>query len=131
MLTAILTVASLSLTILAYIVKRATIGIGAAFAWLVLSLHCYDQSTVAWDIYYSLFWFGIAMTLGVLIEAVGMKVWAYFSGNSGESEKETKTKKAEPTQTVYMHPADRLRAKHGLPPSAARARRDNNKEFYR
>lgn len=135
MLLATLAMICISLTILAYCVKRATIAIGAAFSWLLFALHGYNISTVVWDIEYCAFWFGIGMMLAISIESAGMKIWANFGREHSEENSNNGHKaKKEETTTVYIHPSDKMRAKHGLPPSAARGRRrirDDTKEFYK
>lgn len=133
----LLAIVSIALTALAYIIKRATLAIGAAFSWLLFALQGYSSSTTTWDIYYCMFWFGIAMMLAIAIESVQMRIWTSF-GNSGEKEtkeQEVKRQKKEAPETMVVHisPTDKLRAKHGLPPSKARddaALRAQKRKFF-
>lgn len=124
MITGALAMVALGLTIIAYSLKRTTLALGAAFAWLLFAIQGYANSAVMWDIYYCMFWFGIAMMLGIGIEASAMRIWATFGRNDNEISNNGKKPTRREVSTEYMHPADKLRIKHGLPPSAQRAKRD-------
>lgn len=115
---------AVALTWLAYKERRITIGIGAAFGWLITSVYSYSQSTAIWDIYFCLFWFAIAMMLAIGIEAAMMRASAPGTV-SDLPENTNKTPSNEHSE--YLHPVDKIRMKHGLPPSAARERRDKNR----
>jgi len=104
------------LMVAAFCLKRQVLAIGSAFAWLVFAGAAYiesagDATTAA----YWIFWFGIAMSIAMALEAVLVQ-------RSAKKIREEETAIATLSKE-YEHPADRIRREHGLPPSEARKRR--------
>jgi len=60
---------AIALTGTGYWTRRPAIGFGAAGMWLILGLYSYTLTAGAWDIYYGLFWIGIALTIVVALES--------------------------------------------------------------
>jgi len=104
------------LMIAAYCLKRQVLAISSSFSWLVFGLAAYIEAAgdTALALYW-IFWFGIAMTIAMSLEAVLMQ-------RSAKKIKEEETAIATLSKE-YENPADRIRREHGLPPSDARKRR--------
>ncbi len=126
--------AAVVLTAVAYVAKRVVLAALAAFAWLLLGLWAYSESTAAWDLYYGLFWFGIAAFLGIIVDSI----WILIQQQHQETREDMQMDKTEKQDEVLEHKKeefeklseqDQLRVKHGLKPSAARARREENKRL--
>lgn len=102
------------------------LAVAASFGWGILAFWTYSQHTTTWDIYFSLFWFCIGMLIVMIFAGIIM-----YSQDKRQEEKEqakeTATEeKQEAKDTRGMHPADKLRMKHGLPVSAIRERKNNS-----
>lgn len=54
---------AVALMIAGYIFKRPALVLGASGAWLITALVSYNISAAAWDVYYGMFWFCIALVL--------------------------------------------------------------------
>jgi uncharacterized membrane protein len=126
MINAVVAFIAVALTAIAIACRRTVMFIAAGFAFAILSFWNFSTSAETWDIYFLLAIFSIAMMLVMLIEAIN--IWsserrAELKGIKQEQAENAKEKEAE---TKGLHPADKLRVKHGLPPSPARARRDEN-----
>lgn len=115
MLSALLGFMAVVLTAVAYFSKRITIGIASAFAWGILGLQSYTNSTTTWDVYYCLFWFSIVMMLAIALESIYMKFGIEGKNEVKGMEEEDKEKREEETGD-YEHPMDKMRRKQGLPP---------------
>lgn len=114
---------SVLLTAIGYATKRMSITISSAFAWMITGINSYGYSSITWDMFYILFWFCIAMTLGVSVEAVTMR----FSSSNEEEHEQKTTKQHDSTEYKPSH-IDQLRARHGLSPSIIRERNKRNRE---
>lgn len=110
MITGSLVAIALVLTYVAYTRNRATLGIGSAFFWGILSLWQYSLATNKnfGDIYFVIFWACIGMSLVMFIEAAFMKFGVSSEGskNNGNNKEEKKEHKVESI--------DDLRVKHGI-----------------
>jgi hypothetical protein len=106
---------AVALTIAAFWLKRVVLSIGAAFAWLVFAVDAYIVSAgVVTTAAYWVFWFGIAMTIGMALEAaITRRPWHEIHEEEAEPE----------DKDLSTHPVDKLRKKHGMAPSEARERR--------
>lgn len=69
MLLAISIFMAVCLMTLGYIFKRPAMALGASGAWLIAGLAAYNSSTVAWDMYYGMFWFCMALVIASAFEA--------------------------------------------------------------
>lgn len=54
---------------LSYIFKRPQVALAAAGAWIVAAVAAYGSSVTAWDMWYGMFWFNIAMVIVAAFEA--------------------------------------------------------------
>ena len=111
---------AVALTIAAFWLQRMVLAIGSAFAWMVFAADAYivsggDATTAA----YWVFWFGIAMTIAMALEAV-------VTQRSAKKIKEEET--ALPYDNGNTHPIDKLRKKHGLSPSKARESKERKRK---
>ncbi len=121
----------IGLTISAYYLKQAILGIASAFAWGLLAMYAYTNSTVTWDVYYGLFWFSIAMALAVGLQSALMN-FNLWREKSEAQEKQEINKKKDVEKTAngerrFESHIDRVRREHGLPPSEVKERRKNRR----
>ncbi len=126
--------AAVVLTAVAYVAKRVVLAAGAAFAWLILGLWAYSESTAAWDLYYGMFWFGIGMFLAVIVDTI----WILIQQQHQETREDIQMDKTEKLDEKLelqkeefekLSPQDQLRVKQGLKPSIARAKRENDRKY--
>jgi membrane protein implicated in regulation of membrane protease activity len=61
---------AVSLMTLAYMYKKHFLAFGAAMGWILVAVYAYSLSVAAWDVYYGLFWFAIALVVGSVLEAM-------------------------------------------------------------
>jgi uncharacterized membrane protein len=122
---ALIAVATLTLTGIAVACKRTVIFVSAGIFWLLLGFWAVLTSTITWDIYFFVFIACIAMLIAMTTEAI--VIW--------DDERKVEKRKIEEENIIEskatlkeqstMHPADRLRLKHGLGVSETRIRRQN------
>lgn len=119
---------ALGLTVGGFYLRRVVLVIGSAMAWLLIGVYGYVQAAgVMTSIYYWVFWFGIAMAIGIGVESMLVRRPIRELREEDEDIDHTKTL-ATPLKTEYEHPVDKMRREHGLPPSSQRIRRRNDKE---
>ncbi len=131
MFTATLAVICLALTLGAYAMRRITLAVGAAFSWLLLGMRAYGESVAEWDIYYSLFFFCIAMLLTIAVESVTF--WRNQEERNVKTKNEIAEQRKEGTSTENDYETskiDKVRRKHGLSKSEIRERNKENRRFY-
>ena len=63
-----LAIISLVLSIMGYNLKRPAIGFAGAGMWIIFALFSYSLSTAVWDIYFGIFWVGIALSIVIGLE---------------------------------------------------------------
>jgi len=73
----------IGLMIMGYVFKRQGLSFGAVGGWILLAVYAYGLSATQWDVYYGIFWLGIAMTIVSAVEAMSIRV------KSEEVEEET------------------------------------------
>ena len=56
-----------------YYFRRAALAMGSCIAWIVLGTYNYGLSTVAWDIYYMLFWLSIGLCIVAALEGMTLR----------------------------------------------------------
>ena len=61
---------ALVMMVISYQWRKPHLSIGAAMCWVLASLIHYNLSTAAWDIYYGVFWFAIAMGIVSIMETL-------------------------------------------------------------
>jgi membrane protein implicated in regulation of membrane protease activity len=85
---------AVSLMTLAYVFRKHFLAFGAAMGWILVAVYAYSLSAVAWDVYYGLFWFAIALVVGSVLEAMAVR------------------ERAEPTEEVEKTSLDRYLERH-------------------
>lgn len=127
-------ISAVGLTLVGYTIKRVVIAAGGAFGWLLVGLWGYNQSTATWDLFYGLFWFGIGLFLAIVVDLIWMIVQqqnqeAREEMQMEQTEKRDEIREYKQEQFEKLSEADQLRVKHGLKPSEARKRRQNNRMY--
>jgi len=56
-----------------YIFKRIGLLFSAVGAWILFAVYCYGISSALWDVYYGLFWLGIAMAIVSAVESMSIR----------------------------------------------------------
>jgi hypothetical protein len=128
--------AAIFLTLAAYGFRRVILGAIAAFAWMLLGLYAYSMSAATWDLAYGMFWFCIGAFLAIIVDMIWLMIQEQNKENVEERQNINFEKREDAIEKVAdgdedkgMNPIDRIRKKHGLKPSAARARREENKRL--
>lgn len=122
---AIIIVAALTSTAIAIACKRTLMFSVAAIFWLIFSFWGFSASTATWDIYFITAFADIGITVAMIVEAIN--IWNHDRREQIKEEKKEEDILAKEKYNYErgMHPADRLRLKHGLPISDIRERRKN------
>ena len=54
---------SLGFTVSSYIFKKGMLAFAGAGAWMITGIYCYTRAIAMWDVYYSLFWLFMGLTI--------------------------------------------------------------------
>jgi hypothetical protein len=132
MIELVLIITAVSLTAIGYSVKRAVVAVAGAFAWLLFGLQNYQLSITTWDMYYGLFWFSLGTFLAITVDSIWILIQEQ-NEKAIEIDKEEKIERKElvneATENGEIHPIDKLRIKHGMAPSEARAIKKQNRRL--
>lgn len=64
---------AVSLMVMAYMFRKHFLAFGAAMGWVLVAVYAYTLSAAAWDVYYGLFWFAIALVIISTLEAMAVR----------------------------------------------------------
>lgn len=64
---------AVSLMTMAYMFRKHFLAFGAAMGWILVAVYAYTLSAAAWDVYYGLFWFAIALVILSALEAMAVR----------------------------------------------------------
>lgn len=64
----LLGVLALLLTIMGYRFRRPSLGFAGSGIWIIFAVFSLGYSTATWDIYFGMFWLGIALAIVVALE---------------------------------------------------------------
>lgn len=118
---------ALGLTVSSFWLKQIVLAVGSAFAWLLMGAYGYITAAGSESsIYFYVFFFGIAMTITMAVEAVLIERGAHKEASYTSAEREFQRKERAEPKVAPMHPMDKVRARHGMAPSEARERRKLN-----
>jgi len=73
MTTAILVVLALTFTIASYIFKRGMLAFAGAGAWMIATIQAFSMSLVTWDVYFSLAFLFIGLTIACFFSPLAWK----------------------------------------------------------
>lgn len=73
MLLGILTLIAVALTVAMFATRNLMLGFPSTIFWAILGGHCYQESTVNWDIYYLIFFASMGMAIFSMYAMYGLR----------------------------------------------------------